>query len=419
MGLVLCLVSLALFCFSPDELLPALAPYHPQLVILLPAAAASLISFTMQRTKLQTPQVYLVIGFWFAIVMSALTKLWLRGSLEAFITFGTVVCIYFVVALNVTTTARLRLVCGALSFFAVIMSVMGIFAYHAGFMGETLLYERMGEGFQIYKRVRALGTFNDPNDFSQFLAVALALLGVFWKKRNSLRNVLVLGPPAAILVYTIYLTGSRGAMFGLAAIIFVIVSKRFGPMQSAFFAGVVVLLMIAAQFGGGRDITLHEERVMTWGTGINMLKHNPIFGIGFQKFTEYSEMTAHNSFVLCFAELGTFGYFFWLALILTTVMSLNRFSKLSNHSPEGERRARLVPPLRAALFAFLATAWFLSRTYNPILFVLVALIGALVNTPEEGEEKLELTPSRWIPTTLAFQLVSVMMIYATIRLRSF
>ena len=35
-----------------------------------------------------------------------------------------------------------------------------------------------------------------------------------------------------------------------------------------------------------------------------MLKSHPLFGVGFGNFADYSDHTAHNSIVVCAAELG-------------------------------------------------------------------------------------------------------------------
>ncbi len=55
-----------------------------------------------------------------------------------------------------------------------------------------------------------------------------------------------------------------------------------------------------------------------------MFKSAPLFGIGFNGFTDLYEITAHNSFVLCLAELGLLGSTLWLALLVTTTIGLNR-----------------------------------------------------------------------------------------------
>jgi len=417
-GLILVVLSLILYYFTPAELLPALDPYRPQVMILVPGIAVSLVSLAMRPRGIHKPQFLLMLGFWFAICMSSLSKLWLRGTLQNFIAFAPVVCLYFMVAVNATSTARIRTVCIVLSLCGVVMSLMGIMAYYTDFMKEQLLMTRFEEGLELVRRVRATGVLGDPNDFSQFLVVGIGMLGVLWKKGYALRNLLVLAPPVAVMVFAIYLSGSRGAIFGLAVLVFVAISTRLGPLQSMALAAVMFLVMMAANFGGGRHITLQEERVMIWGTGISMLKTHPLFGVGYNQFTEHSDLTAHNSFVLCFAELGLFGYFFWLGLILVSVLNLRRLAKLKVEDEEQAKVARLVYPLTAAMYSFLATGWFLSRTYNATLFIHVALVGALTQVRKEADPNLEAAPPRWIPVTIGLQFASVILIWLTIRARA-
>ena len=65
---------------------------------------------------------------------------------------------------------------------------------------------------------------------------------------------------------------------------------------------------IAASAIGGRAISSKEqsaaERIEAWSVGLELLKWRPLFGAGYGNFTDHHHLTAHNSFVLCFAELG-------------------------------------------------------------------------------------------------------------------
>jgi hypothetical protein len=84
--------------------------------------------------------------------------------------------------------------------------------------------------------------------------------------------------------------------------------------------------MLALDFTGGRGISAADgaDRLEAWANGLEMFKSAPLFGIGFNAFTDLYEITAHNSFVLCLAELGLLGSTLWLALLVTTTTGLNR-----------------------------------------------------------------------------------------------
>src|SRR5262249_39729424 len=157
------------------------------------------------------------------------------------------------------------------------------------------------EGPFVVKRIRAFGILNDANDLAQFLLMAMAMQGVFWKRAHTIRNVALLIGPTMLFMYAIYLTGSRGAMIGLAVMVFVLASTRLGKVQSVLMAGLMFVLMVVGNFGAGRDISLREGsaggRVVAWGAGISFLRSNPLFGLGYAQFAEVNILTAHNSFV--------------------------------------------------------------------------------------------------------------------------
>jgi len=414
MALFLTLLSIALCYFSPGEVLPTLAPYHLQQFILGAAVVISIIVFDARRGGLRAPQSVLMVAFWFAVVMSVLTRGWFGGSLTAFLAFGLVVGVYFLVAINAFSVKRIRIFCRVISLCCLIMAIEGIIAYYTGFKADKLV---------IRGRLGGYGILNDANDFAQFLLIGLAFLGVSWRKYDFPGNLIKVLGPASVLLYAIFLTSSRGAMFGLAAIVFVAVSARVGKAKAVLGTIVIFVVLLAAGFGGGRDISLHEGsasgRVTAWGSGISQLKTDPLFGVGFGQFTAYNDLTAHNSFVLCFAEVGFFGYFFWLALLVTTVWGLETLAKVPAKTPEDEDFTQCVTVVRAALYAFLLTAWFLSRTYNETLYIILALAVVLICLRREQVPEAVMPMVRWVPLTFIFMMGSVLVIYGTIRLRAF
>lgn len=348
--------------------------------------------------------------------MSTLSKFWFGVTAHYAVEFGPVVCIFLMVHMNAFSLGRVKLISALLSICAVIMAVLAILAYHTGYLADRLVLDHIGDSLG---RVRGFGFLSDPNDFAQFLLVGLALLGVFYKK-GSLRNTLLL-PPALALVYAIYLTFSRGAIFGLVAILGVILYRRENRLLTAVAVSLLFALLLGMHFGGGRDISMSEGsaagRIMAWGAGISMLKGHPLFGVGFNEFTEYNELTAHNSFVLCFSELGLFGYFFFIALVVVTVAGLQQLASLQETKPDDPEFGATLRALRAAFYAFLATAWFLSRTYTVTLYVLFALAASMIQMRREQFPWIDFPIRRWVPISLVTEVASIVLVYITIRLR--
>jgi putative inorganic carbon (HCO3(-)) transporter len=417
MALLLTLLSIALSYFSPEEIVPAWAPYHIQQFIIGGALFISVFFFDVNRGGIRSMQSILVVGFWFAVVVSVLSKGWFGASLTNFTNFGVIVAIYFLVSLNAFTLKRIKILCGVISLCSIVMGIEGIMAFHNGFDQEKLM---------IGDRIRGYGVLGDPNDFAQFLLIGMAFLGMWWRKRKKFRNLVLVLVPASVFTYAIYLTSSRGAMFGMVAIVFVVSAKRMNKGLALLMAAGIFAILIAAHFGGGREISLSEGsaagRVIAWGSGIDQLKHHPLFGTGFGEFTNYNDLTAHNSFVLCFAELGFFGYFFWMALLITTILGLEALAKAppakpSNKTLDDVDFLRCVTVVRAALYTFLATGWFLSRTYQDTLYIILALAAVLICMRRNQIPSPIIPAGRLVPMTVIYMLMSIIAIYGSIKLR--
>jgi O-antigen ligase len=330
---------------------------------------------------------------------------------------------YFLVSINAFSLPRIRLIIGLLIACGVIIGAEAILAYHTGFLGDQLLLYAPGDDRAVFgNRVRGFGTLQDPNDFGQFLLVCIALLGVFWKPRRTLRNLMLLAPPAMVLVYAVNLTFSRGALIGLGAVLFFALYRKGRQVVALTTAPLTLAGLYVLRFTGGREIALDSTtmgRVIAWGAGIGALIHHPVFGVGFNRFTkEVNDLTAHNSFVLCFAELGLFGYFFWLGLILVTVSGLWMISRMDAVKPEDEAYLGTVRAVQTAVFAFLVSGWFLSRTYAELLYVLLAVAACLIQLRAGAIAQEKFRLGRLIPRTLVWQAVSVLAVYLAVKVRA-
>jgi len=123
-------------------------------------------------------------------------------------------------------------------------------------------------------------------------------------------------------------------------------------------------------------------RVDAWYEGFQMLKLNPLFGIGKNNFTEYHHLTAHNSFVLVLAETGLIGYFVWISFVvlsfymlylIATKKSVTGNQALVQWQGSISEIQRIANTLIFAFLGFFSTAFFLSRSYNILVFILCAM----------------------------------------------
>jgi O-antigen ligase len=424
MGFLLTCLSIILTYFSPVELVPSLAPFHVQLVIMIFGLIVSVpVFFSRPIMGLQPPQYLLVLAFWAAIVLSQVTKLKIRWGWEGFYTFGSLVAIYFLVHINTFTLSRIKLVAAAAVTCGVVMGTQSIVAYRTGYMADQLLLFPPGDDRAVFgNRICGFGILHDPNDFAQFLLVCLALLGLFWKRGYWLRNVVLLAPPAAALLYAIYLTFSRGALLGIGAVLLAAVYRKGRNVMMIATAGLALPALYAMRFTGGREIGMDGStagRLIAWGAGLSYTIRHPFFGVGFGRFQEVNDLTAHNSFVLCFTELGMFGFFFWVALLYVTLSGLSTLANSFLKNPEDEAYVGAVYAIRAAFCAFLTTGWFLSRTYTETLYILLALAASLIQLRGNLILKDRYRLSWWGPRTLRWAMISMFAILVMVKMKMF
>lgn len=399
MSFFLFLLYIALNFVRPVELMaPELGELRLMLLLwVLAFVAGCAEALSTRRVAAAGVHFVMLGGFMLAISLSLLFRGWVGGAVGSQLHFSTSSMLFLLAALNLTSQARLVLAVKVLCASIVTMAVIGIYSFHTGWNADLLVLAQNSyndtldpgttlepgtppaqdtTGLYLW-RLHALGFLQDPNDFAQAMVITLPLLLVGYQPRRALRTLVWIVLPGAVLLYAIMLTHSRGALVGLGAMLFFGARKRLGTTRTLVIGAVMMAGVLATSFGGGRAFSTQEssagDRIDAWYAGLTMFKSSPLFGIGYGSFTDHHHLTAHNSFVLCFAELGLFGYFFWLALIVTAFFGLNR-AKTSN----GQAGQAVPMPelLATAMVGFLTCAWFLSRTYQPTLFLLLAMCAA-------------------------------------------
>lgn len=410
---------------------PELVIYKPVLVIGLIALTVSLSRFVyLQEMAARARHILILAGLTVAICVSLVSNGWLGGIPPALVDFGTPATLFILTVLNVVSETRLRVTLILIVVCTSILCLSSVAAFHTGFMADRLILDQshtengddedepVEPTSPALLRVRSLGVLNDPNDFAQVIVMALPFLRLLWRPRANLWNLFAVATPAALFVYTIYLTHSRGGLLGMGVALAALVVKKTGWVPAALLIALLLAGAIAVDFSGGRAYSASEEsaggRIEIWGEGLSMLMSHPLFGVGYGRFTEFSTLTAHNSFVLCLAEIGLFGYFFWIGLIVLVVLELLRASQV-----EGSEMTLYADLTLASLAGYLLCAFFLSRTFNPFLFLLLGLASAVAaqTRAETGSSETVLKLSAWIPRSATAVALSVLLIYAIIRLK--
>src|SRR5262249_8424977 len=202
---------------------------------------------------------------------------------------------------------------------------------------------------QELPRIRGLGFMHDPNDLALGMIVALGLVAGAWKPKPQAGHVL-LALTAAALAYCIYLTRSRGGVVALVVVLWRFAASRLGAVPALVLVAAIGAGAFALDFGG-RPLSIQpdesaSERIVAWTEGLEMLKAQPILGVGYGQFLDHHTLTAHNSLVLCLAETGLVGGFLWVGLLVVTAFELHgvrdlrgagSFDAAAQPGPDGQR----------------------------------------------------------------------------------
>jgi O-antigen ligase len=201
-------------------------------------------------------------------------------------------------------------------------------------------------------------------------------------------------------------------MLGLGAALVPYGYRKFGRVVGPLAAAAVVALIII--LGPSRMIYLDaseksaQDRVQSWAEGLQMLKAHPLFGVGFGRYTEFNELVAHNSFVHTLGELGLFGSFFFVGMGYWFFCGTRR--------PQNVEDAAWGEDLRQSGVALGVCAMFLSRQYNVLLFVWLALSGGYVQLMANRAALPPSRPAVHLARIAAITAVGVLCAYAVVRL---
>jgi O-antigen ligase len=261
---------------------------------------------------------------------------------------------------------------------------------------------------------------HDPNDLAMGLVVAVGLIAGIWRPTPRPRNV-VLALAAGVLIYGVYLTRSRGGVLALAIVLWRFAATRIGRIPAAILFAALIAGILALDYGG-RQFSIDPDesaagRLTAWTEGLEMLKMKPILGVGYGQFLEYHTLTAHNSLVLCFAETGLIGCFFWVGLLVVTLLELRALRSLAGSDAFDESVRESAEGLHLSLVGFLAASFFLSRTFVPTLYLVIGLAAALATIARNSDRRISLPALPALGTfVLGCEFASIAVVYAIVKL---
>jgi hypothetical protein len=464
MGFILSIVYFVTHYLTSPVLFGPLAVAHVEAIL---AILISVISLFKLRGSvlLKAPQLLALIGLALAGSLSVFFGMhWVSGAVQALPAFIPCAFGYILVCLHCNSRKKLQVLVCALLFVCLFVIAHGCIDLHYGVQTSVslpsdaadgadadsglwdaehpyLLSAGSNSGKSVY-RLRGLGLIHDPNDFGQLIVCVIPLVFIFWRPKRTLANIAFVLLPVSVLLYGAFLTHSRGSLLALIAMMIVAARRRIGTLPALVLAGGLFMAAMALNFTGGRDISADAgaDRTELWSAGLQLLKSHPLFGVGLGNIADYTDThhTAHNSVVVCAAELGFVGLYFWCLFLFSSMkdaLAVASQAKVCEAEPivpepvpfpaatqgielvdkaEVNRLGRL---LVLSFTGFLVAGWFLSRAYVMTYFLLGGMVEVVF---EMALQRGMIAPRLRLPRVLFYTgglaLSLVLMVYVMLRI---
>lgn len=297
--------------------------------------------------------------------------------------------LYLMISASLNSTENIRTYTSAFVVMAVILSIEGIQHFHneIGWAGQTLGWSEEG----VKGRTRWVGIFDGPGVFCVVYTIALPFVLVLFQKPHSGAMKTLSCLLMVLLALAIYYNGSRGGFITTLAILGLFSLRYIKQNQILIVVGVTLILLLIS-FAPSHMTNLSDEhhsshnRVRMWAEGCEMIKQNPIFGIGRGKFRDYTgSLVAHSSFVEVMGETGTIGLFVWMGLLYFSLKTLYLFY-IQNADKTDIQMAKerlLVQAVFISIVGYLVSAMFVTLEYETIymLLALSAVFGRQLHMP--------------------------------------
>jgi len=278
-------------------------------------------------------------------------------------------------------------------------------AYRYGRRFHMILFQTLVAGgvvqalYVIVRRVflgewRSPGTFFNPNHLAAWLVLVLLLMAGTWDRRPALRDWLMRGGAGVLIFAAVVLSGSRGALVGLAAgslYLLARVWRSIGRREKglAILSGLILAVVVSSalviRFQGPDRFAFH--RLSIWKGTADLILDHPLIGVGPGQFDWAAEQVqfpdgepplnfdhrfnqTHSDWLRLPAEFGLSGMLFLLAAMIGLGFMIR--------DREKESVLRVAGTI-AALIAMLTQAAFQNLSHRPGVYLAVAgLIGTVV-----------------------------------------
>lgn len=321
----------------------ALIPFIPtflMLILCLGIIGLTLIRNIVKGNKVEYPKMYLffLILFIVSIIISAIFNSGPAKSREVFIIYFIIVNFGLFVPYIINDKKKVLLFTKVLAFVTLILCFYGFYQFIFGApMDEAWIDKDFGNNI-----TRVYSVFGNPNVYGEYLVLVIPIIFALFNISENKLSKFIYFIIMAFAVANVFMTLSRGSMVGLAISIIILVLLKAHKYLPAVIALAFIAPPLLPESIIRRILTIFTRkdtsstyRKSIYRASINILKDNPITGIGLGQFKEiykiYSlnaakSFHAHNTLLMVFIEMGALGIFSFIAMLIA--WTRNIFSTL-------------------------------------------------------------------------------------------
>jgi O-antigen ligase len=274
----------------PNQVLKAIPLVNVERVLFVSIVGMMALNMVFGRKKyagLSSLEVLMVVFLTYALISLAMSTqlLSLRKDLWFYMQYMMPMMMFMISRRMDWSERDVRVIFAWLSLAGVVIAVIGVLQLALGFTiyvpAENI----------THAEDRAVGTFVNPGEFGAVLSMflLLTLLQYSWYRDALARSALLLAMLA--MTIAILLAKSRAPWLGLVCAIGIIYVRDRSVRPLIVVGAVIGLVSLAAlwslmaeQIGFESRVTnvdTIQSRLINWATALNMIVHNPVFGIGF------------------------------------------------------------------------------------------------------------------------------------------
>lgn len=374
------LAFIALYYMRPMDFFPQLALLRIPLFIASITSTGLFVRLMLTRQKLiEGWYVKWFLALWGVILLSVPLSLYRSQSFSGAQDFLKSVAMVWMIYMAVRSEKQITFAVRMLGWMALWLAVSTIYNYKTGNVEVSGQLQRAGAESSM---------LGDPNDLAAYVLMLFPLCYYLFFNDPKKWLKIVYGSAMVMILVTVVLTGSRGGFLGLVFLLFLLwlFSKRkvLGALIGLAVFGALWFTAPAEYRERIRSITNYEQdesamnRVEYRKAAVRMFKHNPFTGIGFKNYADFARefgapasQTAHNMYYLVLAELGGLGLIVFLTIWLKSLKAARQLARAPNWLLHALGMGAFI-----GLLDLMLTGYFLSISYYPYHYILMALVAA-------------------------------------------